>query len=244
MPWQALKRAVGLWTEGESESSLDRVLSRLGLITADKPSATTKIAFTIAVVTLSAKMSKADGVASEIEAHAFEERFSVPDSEQANVRRLYGLASQDTAGFENYARQINDLLHDEPQLKTSVVECLFHIASADGVLHPSEDEYLHTVANIFELEDHTYRSIRRAYVIDPDSPYVVLDVDPSASDAEIKTRYRELVREHHPDGLVSKGVPPEFLAAATRRLAAVTAAYEDIQRERGQRAPLELEANR
>nr|HPG88713.1 DnaJ domain-containing protein [Hyphomicrobium sp.] len=62
-----------------------------------------------------------------------------------------------------------------------------------------------------------------------------------ATDAEIKKRYLELVKRHHPDALVTKGVPPEFLIAAERRLAAVTAAYDAIQTERGRRTARALE---
>ena len=123
----------------------------------------------------------------------------------------------------------------------SVLECLFHVACADGILHPAEDDFLADVAAIFEIPALDYKAIRRAFVRDPDSPYEILGVAPNASDDDIKARYRQLVKCHHPDALVAKGVPPEFLLAAERRLAAVTTAYEAIQLERGRRAPRALE---
>jgi DnaJ like chaperone protein len=124
-----------------------------------------------------------------------------------------------------------------------VLECLFHVACADGVLHPAEDEFLNDVATIFEIPVADYKAIRRAFVQDPDSPYEILGVAPDASNDEIKARYRQLVKCHHPDALVAKGVPPEFLLAAEKRLAAVTTAYEAIQKERGKRAPRALESS-
>lgn len=223
-------------------AAIDQLRSTLGLDAgADVKSAASSVAFTIAVVGLSAKMSKADGVSTDVEAHAFEQQFSVPEDEIGNVRRLYALASQDVAGFETYASKIEKLLADEPELKTSVLECLFHIASADGVLHPAEDAYLAEVARLLGFNDCEYRCIRRAFVVDPDSPYEVLDVAPDASDADIKLRYRTLVKQHHPDALVALGVPPEFLAAAERRLTAITNAYEAILVERGLRVERQLE---
>jgi DnaJ like chaperone protein len=69
----------------------------------------------------------------------------------------------------------------------------------------------------------------------------VLNVSPSATDKEIIGRYRDLVKSHHPDALVSKGVPPEFLAGAERRLTAITSAYEAILADRGLRTERALE---
>lgn len=242
MSWQFLKNAVAATYGGGLRTALDAFKGSLGIDGARSP-AQSRVAFTIAVVALAAKMSKADGVSLPVEAQAFERQFSVPDSERAHVRRLYQLASQDVAGYEAYAAQVGRLLEDQPDLKVSVMECLFHVASADGVLHPEEDRYLGHVAEILGLSQQEYRCVRRGFVIDADSPYEVLNVSPVASDKDIKARYRDLVKSHHPDALVAKGVPPEFLAGAERRLAAITSAYEEILSERGLRTERALESS-
>ena len=242
MPWQLLKRAIGMEEGGPLRNAFDQMCHALGL---DRLNATTpptsSVAFTIALVTLAAKMSKADGVSTAIEAEAFERVFTVPPGELEQVRRVFQLAAQDVAGYEVYASQVGRLLANDPDLKISVLECLFHVASADGVLHPAEDQFLKVVAERLELSPQEFAAVRRAFVHDPDSPYDVLGVAPDASDKEIKRHYRELVRTHHPDALVAKGVPPEFLAAAQRRLAAINAAYDAILAERGQKAEQSLE---
>lgn len=238
MPWQVLKSALGMAKGGPLRSALDQLWGVLGIKCTPAQS---RIAFTIAVITLAAKMSKADGVASDIEAEAFEQVYVVPDDEHDNVKRLFQLASQDVAGYDSYARQIAKHLEDEPELKTSVLECLFHIACADGVLHPAENDFLAEVARIFGLTATEYQSIRRCYVRDPDGPYETLGLAADATDVEIKRRYHELVKRHHPDALISKGVPAEFLIAAEKRLAAVTSAFDAIQAERGRRATRALE---
>ena len=240
MPWQDLKSAVSLAKGGPIRNALDTLWGNFG---GERTQAQSRIAFTIAVITLAAKMSKADGVSSAVEAEAFDQVYVVPAEERANVKRLFALASQDVAGYESYAHQIAGHLKGDPDLRVSVIECLFHIACADGVLHPGEDAYLTRVAEIFELSTREFRAIRRAFVHDPDSPYDILSVSPSATDQEIKARYRELVKSHHPDRLAAKGVPPEFLAAAEKRLAAITSAYEAIQVERGKRATRALESS-
>jgi DnaJ like chaperone protein len=241
MPWQFLKNAVVAAYGGGLRSALDQVKGTLGLDKATRASPQSRVAFTIAVVSLAAKMSKADGVSLPIEAEAFKRQFSVPEEECEHVRQLYRLASQDVVGYEAYAAQIARMLDGHPDLKVSVLECLFHIASADGVLHPDEDNYLAHVAEIFGLSKTEFRCVRRGFVVDADSPYEVLSVHPSATDNEIKARYRDLVKSHHPDALIAQGVPEEFLAGAERRLAAITSAYEAILVERGQRAERALE---
>lgn len=241
MAWQFLKNAVASARNVDLGTALAHVKERLGLEAAGGRSATSSVAFTMSVVALAAKMSKADGVSLPVEAETFERQFAVPEDQRLHLRRLYELASQDVAGYETYAARIADLLVDEPDVKVSVLECLFHIASADGILHPDEDRYLARVAQIFGLSTAEFRCVRRGFVDDPDSPYEVLSVSPGASDAEIKTRYRELVKSHHPDVLLGRGVPPELHAGAERRLVAITAAYEAILSERGRRAERALE---
>ncbi len=238
MPWQVLKHAIGLTEGGQLRGALDQLKEAFGL---ERQPAQSRIAFTIAVVTLAAKMSKADGVSSAVEAEAFKQQFSVPEGDCANVRRLYELAAQDVTGFETYAKQIARLLGRDPDLKMSVLESLFHVASADGILHPGEDAYLASVADIFGLSAAEYRGVRRAFIHDPDGPYEILGLRADASDKDIKARYRELVKSHHPDALVAKGVPAEMLAGADRRLAAITAAYDAVLAERGKRVARALE---
>lgn len=242
MPWNFLKNALGLNKGGRLRTSLDGLWGKAGVDRLSfRSPAKCRVAFTIAVVTLAAKMSKADGVSTAIEAEAFERMFHVPHDEIANVRRVFNLASQDVAGFEVYAGQISQLLADDPQLKTTILECLFYIAAADGVLHPGEDAYLTVVAERFGLSKAEYRGVRRAFVHDPDSPYEILGVDPLASDDEIKQHYRALAKEHHADVLTARGVPHEFLIAAEKRLAAINEAYDVIRAERGQKVTRALE---
>jgi DnaJ like chaperone protein len=131
-----------------------------------------------------------------------------------------------------HAGRIAKLLKDEPVFLSSVLACLFHIAAADGILHPAEDRFLENVATIFRLDRGEYLSIRATYVNDPRSPYAILGLAPNASDAEIKDRYRALARTHHPDRVCASGVPHEFCVAANRRLAAINAAYDAIEKER------------
>jgi DnaJ like chaperone protein len=191
-----------------------------------------RTAFTMALVALAAKMAKADGVAVRVELDAFERWFHVPDDQLDAVRRVFDLAKRDVAGYAQYAHQINDLLSEDPELKRDVFECLFHVASADGVLHTAEEQFLKQIAEIFGISEHTYRTIRRVFVIDPDDPYKVLGLDHDVSDAALKKAYLQLVKDNHSDRLAAHGVPREFQAVADRKLATINVAYETIRKER------------
>lgn len=238
MPWNIVTKMLGMGEGGPVRAAFEQIAQAFGLEAGKvEGTARNRIAFTIAVVTLAAKMSKADGISSEVEVAAFERLFEVPEGERNNLRRVFDLARQDAAGFESYARSIADMLQAEPELKISVLECLLYMATADGVHHPAEESFLSRVAELIGVPRGDYIGLRRIFVHDPDSPYEILGLAPSASDAEIKARYRDLAREHHPDLLVAKGVPEEFLAASGRRLAAINEAYERITQERAGRKP-------
>jgi DnaJ like chaperone protein len=191
------------------------------------------VAFTIAVIALCAKMARADGVVTPDEEQAFARVFRVPLGEEAHVRRIFNLAQQDTAGFEAYAGQIASLFRGNPGVLEDVMDGLFEIAKADNVLHPGELAFLERVAEIFGFAPQVFRRIRATHFRDAADPYVVLGVSWEANDDEIKRTYRMLVKENHPDSLMARGVPPEFVQIANDKLASINAAYEKILKERG-----------
>lgn len=203
---------------------------------AGDPQLRRRVAFSIALIALSAKMAKADGVVTTDEVRAFHEIFSVPREELRNVERLYNLAKQDVAGFEIYARQMAGLCgsgeRNCPMLE-DILDGLFHIAKADGVLHEREQAFLSRVAEIFGIDAAHYARIRARHVAMGDAdPYLLLGVARDAPFEEIRRRYRQLAAENHPDRLVARGVSEEFIAIANARLAALNAAYEQLEKTR------------
>jgi DnaJ like chaperone protein len=189
--------------------------------------------FTIGVIALAAKMAKADGVVVPIEVSTFRKVFAFEADQARNVERVFDLAKQDVAGFEAYAGQIAALLKDDRKLLQNVLEGLMLVAIADGIVHPKEDAFLAAVAQTFGFTDSQYRHFRARFVRDADSPYEVLGVPPDATNEAVKARYRALVIDNHPDKLMGRGVPPEFIELANRKLAAINAAYAIVAKERG-----------
>ena len=189
--------------------------------------------FTIAIIALSAKMAKADGIVTDDEIEAFERMFRVAPSEAAHVRRVFDLARRDTAGFEVYARQIAKLFAGRPAVLEDILDGLFEIAKADGVFHPGELEFLTRVADIFGFAPNEFRRIRATHFADAADPYVILGVGYDANEDEIKRTYRRLVKENHPDSLIGRGVPEQFVLLATSKLVAINNAYTQVLEERG-----------
>ena len=195
---------------------------------------TKQIAFTIGVIVLGAKMAKADGVVTRDEVDAFRDVFHVPEDELKNVARVFDMARRDSGGYEPYARQIARLFADNPQVLEDLLAGLIHIAKADNVIHPSELEYLRGVAEIFGFDETGFNRIRAMYLApDPDDPYTVLGLAHDADDDQVKSHYRNLIRENHPDRAMANGLPEEFVDLANEKMAAINAAYERIAKQRG-----------
>jgi DnaJ like chaperone protein len=187
-------------------------------------------AFAIAVIALGAKMAKADGLVTRDEVTAFREVFHIPKAEEPNAAKVYNLARQDIAGFEDYAHKIKAMYGAQSETLTDLFEGLFHIALADGSYHPGEDEFLIRVADIFGFTDQTFSRLRAQFVPDATrDPYDVLGVPPDAPLEDVKSAWRTLVLESHPDRMLARGVPAEAIQLAEKRLIAVNQAWDSIQ---------------
>jgi DnaJ like chaperone protein len=193
----------------------------------DKPPEKT-VAFTIGMIALGAKMAKADGVVTDDEVMAFRQVFTVPEKDKTGVERVFNLAKQDIAGFETYAEQVAKLFAKGSSMLENVLDGLFHIAKADGLVHEHELEYLHKVSNIFGFSDKDFARIRSRHVVIADDPYEVLGLPQTATKAEVKQQYRKLARDLHPDKQMAEGMPKEMVLIATERLARVNEAYAQI----------------
>jgi len=193
-----------------------------------------QIAFTIGVIGLGAKMAKADGRVTQDEVMAFHEVFFIPPEEHKNFLRVFNLARQDVAGFESYARQVYRLFRGRPGVLEDLLDGLFHIAKADGEVHPSEVTFLQRVAEIFGFAPGEFERIRCSHVGCPNAdPHSILGVEPDISDEDLKRAYRNLVRQNHPDAMIARGVPEEFVEIANQKLAIINDAYETLRKARG-----------
>jgi len=192
-----------------------------------------RAAFAIAVIALGAKMAKADGRVTRDEVTAFREVFHIPREQEKNAARLFNLAREDIAGFEEYAARIAAMFSGQSQTLCDLMEGLFHIALADGLYDPREDDFLRRVAEIFGFDEARFRRLRAQFVPDAESdPYDLLGVSPGAPLEEVRSAWRQMVRDSHPDVMIARGVPKEAVKLAEKRLIAVNRAWEEISAAR------------
>ena len=192
------------------------------------------VGFTAAVVGLGAKMAMADGRVTDDEIMVFSRVFRTPPKDAASVRRVFNLARQTVRGYESYARKIGRKYKARPCLLEGVLDGLFMIATADGVVTKDELEYLETVSGAFGFSEATFRRIKASHLgASPDAPYQILGVPHDAEFQTIKSAYRRLMADNHPDRVVYNGAPREFESAAHDKAAAITGAYARIRAERG-----------
>lgn len=222
---------------GESASTaFSSVVEAVRTVFAGDPETRRRVAFSIAIIALSAKMAKADGIVAPEEVTAFQEIFAIPQAEAGNVARLYNLAKQDVAGYEAYAQRVAGMCgsgESNCAMLEDVLDGLFHIAKADGVIHHKELEFIANVADIFRVDEpHFDRILARHVHPDGINPYAVLGLADTAPFDEVKRRYRALASESHPDRLRARGVPEEFLNIANDRMAALNDAFAVIEKAR------------
>lgn len=222
--WSRISEALAALSKGES---LADVFDRLR----QPPDLT--VGFAIAVIALGAKMAKADGQVTRDEVTAFREVFQIARADEAGAAKVFNMARTDIAGYQEYAQRIQRMFASDAKALGDLMEGLFHIAMADGFYHPDEDMFLETVAGIFGLTTLEFRSIRARFVPDaPPDPYAVLGVTAEMSYKDIRTAWRQLVRETHPDSMFARGVPEEAIKLAEKRMIDINRAWDEINEAR------------
>ena len=186
-----------------------------------------------AVTALGAKLARADGRSDAAEFDSFVEAFPPGPRAERDIRRLYALAGESIHGYEGYARRIGKRYGGCPQLLEHLVDGLFHVAEADGVVTQDELAYLERVAELVGLSPLSFRRLRTDHLGAPaDDPYRVLGVAADVSDEAVNAAWKRALIEHHPDKAVGRGLPREMVEAAEIRTSAINAAFEAVMRER------------
>ncbi len=190
--------------------------------------------FALSVIILSAKIAKADGQVTQDEIYAFKDKFKIPESEMPQVGKVFNEAKKSKDGYEQIAKQVGILFSDNKILLEELLNNLFHIAESDGNISIQEIEILKNISSFFNLSEKEFQRIFHSRLNDKESdPYKVLGVNRDDDDNKIRKKWILLNKEHHPDNLISKGLPQEFINQANNELSAINLAYDKIKKQRG-----------
>ena len=187
--------------------------------------------FALSLIILSAKLSKADGRVSKEELIAVKEKLQIPDSEIDQIAKIFNKAKDESTGYEPYAKQISEIFKGNQNVLEEVINILFYIAEADGHVSNEEESMIANIAFIFGLSQNQYESIKETRKSsDKLNPYIVLESQPTDDLKSIRKKYIKLSKEHHPDLLISKGVPIEVINESKNKMRAINAAWDQIQK--------------
>ena len=187
--------------------------------------------FAISLVILTAKLAKADGHVSKEELIAIKQKLKVPDNEIDQVGKIFNKAKEDSLGYEPYAKQIAQIYQNKPAVLDEVINILFYIAEADGKVSNSELAMIKNIAQIFNLTDIQFEGIKESRKgSDKLNPYIVLGCTSNDDFATIRKKYLQLSKEHHPDALISKGVPKEVIEESKKKMRAINSAFDKIEK--------------
>ena len=187
--------------------------------------------FALSLIILSAKLSKADGHVSKEELIAVKDKLQIPDSEIDQVAKIFNKAKDESTGYEPYAKQIAEIFRGNLNVLEEVINILFYIAEADGHVSSDEETMIANIAYIFGLSQKQYQSIKESRkTSDKLNPYIVLESQPTDDLKTIRKNYIKLSKEHHPDLLISKGVPVEVINESKNKMRSINAAWDQVQK--------------
>ena len=196
-------------------------------------------AFMIALISLAAKVAKADGKVTQAEIRSFDQflqnNLRMGSEERKIAARIFNEARDSNISVEDLARQIREVMGGRRDQLRDLVTMLMMVAMADGQLHPEEERVIREVNRHLGLTPHDYDAAKAIFnpTINLESSYNTLGVSSAATDSEIKRAYRNLAKEYHPDVVSNRGMGEDFVKFAEDKMQAVNAAYDQIKKERG-----------
>ena len=193
--------------------------------------------FFASVFAMLGKMAKVDGKVSQTEIKVVEafmrDHLRLNKQSRMFAVNIFNRAKNDPYPYIQYASEFARHFHDDTNMRMLLFEMLFQVAAADGVIHSAEEHLLRQTIRYLNISVHLFDELKARLTPTADPAYAVLGVSPDASDDEVKKAFRAKVMEYHPDKIVSKGLPEEFLKFAEEKFKEVNEAYDRIKDARG-----------
>ncbi len=191
---------------------------------------TTAGGYVMSLLVLIAAVMKADGkvMRSELDyVKAFLRQNFGEDAATEAVRMLRDLLNQ-TIPVGDVCRQIQRNMNYSARLQ--MLHFLSGIANADKAVSPDELKLIEFISKEMGITESDLKSIKAMFIQDTGFAYKILEVEPTASDEEIKKAYRRMAMKYHPDKLANMG--EDFQKAGQEKFRMVNEAYQAIKKER------------
>jgi DnaJ like chaperone protein len=201
------------------------------------------------LVSLMAKVAKADGRVSELEAellsHTFTDISKVFEESDVIREELKAIYKKELQSFENtlvIAKKYFELTKRDYVKRLKVMEYLLNLAFIDNEFSKAEFMITEDIANALEIKradfekliaqfEQFYAQREQQKKLTLARAYEVLGLTQGVSFDVVKKEYRRLVREYHPDILMGQGKEQSIIDAATAKLQEINEAYELIKKE-------------
>jgi DnaJ like chaperone protein len=222
-----------------------------GLASADRPSVfapgrqeRVQAAFFTATFSVMGHIAKADGQVTSAEISAAESimtRMQLDPAQRKAAIRLFNEGKKEGFSLQEVLVQFRHECHGRRNLLQMFLEIQIATAMADGRIHGDEKIILLSIGEALGFDrsaiERLFGFVGAGQAPERDkhslaNAYRILGVSRDADDAEVKKAYRRLMNQHHPDKLISKGLPEEMIKLATEKTREIKAAYELIKASR------------
>lgn len=185
------------------------------------------------VARLCAHMINADGNVEKVELQTFKNFFAIHMGYRAAalmwVEDLLMRELKHQHSLTELAHEMNRFVRED--VKLVFLDLLYQIAHADFELHVAEDAVLREIARLLHISTSEEEIIRHRYaggqpMTQQEGDYQTLGILPGATQEEIKSAYRTLVKKFHPDVVSHLG--SEFSSLSEEKMKAITAAYSRL----------------
>ena len=211
---------------GKSKGSFQSVFQQGGRETV------TPADFELNLLSLASLVIKADGNVSQSELD-FVRQYFVQSYGKERANATFKVFNEVIKKREISAANICGLLRQRTRYESrlQILHFLFSIANADGHVSEPEVQEINRIAGFLGVNYRDFESIKAMFFKNPDSAYKILEIERTATDAEVKKAYREMAKKYHPDKL--QHMDEVYQKGAEEKFRKVQEAYEQLQKERG-----------
>ncbi|WP_321471231.1 TerB family tellurite resistance protein [Halarcobacter sp.] len=203
------------------------------------------------LIALMAKVAKADGQVSELEAemlkHTFTDisrHFENSEEVREKLKDIYKTEKESFDNTINICEKLYKITKHDYQKRVKILEYLLNLAFIDKEFSQTEFMITEDISNALQIKkvdfenlvnrfENFYRNQKENETISLEKAYEVLEANKDDDDNTLKKKYRTLVKKHHPDIVAGQGASEDIINQATKKLQEINEAYELIKKSRG-----------